>query len=78
MTGERFLQFETLKILALGVTAFGIATAAGVLMAKLMNLFARKNPINPLIGLGRGVGGCRWRPGCRRSKASGPIPTISC
>ena len=50
MTGESFLQAETLKILALGVVAFGIATACGVLMAKLMNLFARKNPINPLIG----------------------------
>ena len=50
MTGERFLQAETLKILALGVVAFGIATASGVLMAKVMNLFSRKNPINPLIG----------------------------
>jgi carboxybiotin decarboxylase len=50
MTGERFLQVETLKILALGVVAFGIATASGVLMAKTMNLFIRKDPINPLIG----------------------------
>jgi len=50
MTGERFLQAETLKILALGVVAFGIATAAGVLMAKTMNLFIRENKINPLIG----------------------------
>jgi len=49
MTGERFLQAETLKILALGVIAFGIATAAGVLMAKVMNLFS-ENKINPLIG----------------------------
>lgn len=50
MTGERFLQAETLKILALGVVAFGIATATGVLMAKAMNLFIRENKINPLIG----------------------------
>ncbi len=50
MTGERFLQVETLKILGLGVVAFGIATASGVLMAKLMNLVSRKSPINPLIG----------------------------
>jgi oxaloacetate decarboxylase beta subunit len=50
MTGERFLQGETLKILALGVIAFGIATAAGVLMAKGMNLFIKENKINPLIG----------------------------
>ncbi len=49
MTGERFLTAETLKILALGVVAFGISTAAGVLMAKTMNLFGREK-INPLIG----------------------------
>jgi len=50
MTGERFLQLETLMILGLGVVAFGIATASGVLMAKLMNKLSPKNPINPLIG----------------------------
>ena len=50
MTGERFLQVETLKILVLGIVAFAIATASGVIMAKVMNLFSRKNPINPLIG----------------------------
>lgn len=50
MTGERFLQVETLKILVLGIVAFGFSTAAGVLMARLMNLMSRKNPINPLIG----------------------------
>jgi len=49
MTGERFLTPETLKILGLGVVAFGVATACGVLMAKLMNLVSR-DPINPLIG----------------------------
>ncbi|EDY84335.1 sodium ion-translocating decarboxylase, beta subunit subfamily [Verrucomicrobiia bacterium DG1235] len=49
MTGDRFLKAETLAILALGIVAFGIATASGVLMAKLMNLFS-KNKINPLIG----------------------------
>jgi len=49
MTGERFLQVETLKILALGIVAFAISTASGVLMAKLMNLVSREK-INPLIG----------------------------
>lgn len=49
MTGSRFLQPETLLILGLGVVAFGVATASGVLMAKLMNLFS-KDKINPLIG----------------------------
>ncbi|SNT19742.1 sodium ion-translocating decarboxylase subunit beta [Tropicimonas sediminicola] len=49
MTGERFLNLDTMKILGLGVVAFGIATACGVLMAKAMNVFS-KNKINPLIG----------------------------
>jgi oxaloacetate decarboxylase beta subunit len=49
MTGERFLQVETLAILGLGVVAFGISTACGVLMAKLMNLVSAQK-INPLIG----------------------------
>ena len=50
MRGERFLQLETIKIIVLGVIAFSISTAGGVLMAKAMNMFSRKNPINPLIG----------------------------
>ncbi len=49
MTGERFIKAETLMILGLGVVAFGISTAAGILMAKGMNLCS-KNKINPLIG----------------------------
>lgn len=49
MTGERFLQVETLGILVLGVVAFGVSTASGVLMAKVMNKVS-KTPINPLIG----------------------------
>lgn len=49
MTAERFLNVQTISILALGVVAFGVATGSGVLMAKLMNLFS-KNKINPLIG----------------------------
>ena len=44
-----FLTLETLKILVLGIIAFSVATAAGVLMAKFMNLFS-KTKINPLIG----------------------------
>jgi sodium ion-translocating decarboxylase beta subunit len=50
MQGEKFLQLETIKIILLGVVAFSISTAAGVIAAKLMNLVSRKNPINPLIG----------------------------
>lgn len=48
-TAEKFLQPQTLIIIALGVVAFGIGTASGVLLAKLMNRFS-KDPINPLIG----------------------------
>jgi oxaloacetate decarboxylase beta subunit len=44
-----FLNPQTLGILVLGVIAFGVATAGGVLMAKLMNVFS-KDKINPLIG----------------------------
>ena len=50
MRGDRFLQLETIKIIVLGVIAFSISTAGGILMAKAMNMFSRKNPINPLIG----------------------------
>ena len=49
MTCDRFIRVETLSILALGVVAFGFSTAAGVVMAKCMNLFL-KDKINPLIG----------------------------
>ena len=48
-TAEAFLNIQTLKILAMGVVAFGLGTAGGVLLAKFMNLFS-KNKINPLIG----------------------------
>lgn len=46
---EKFLSGTTLGILALGLLAFCVGTAGGVLMAKLMNLFS-KEKINPLIG----------------------------
>lgn len=46
---HHFLNFQTLGILLLGIIAFVIATASGVLMAKILNLFSR-NKINPLIG----------------------------
>ncbi len=49
MTGERFLAPRTIMIIVMGVVAFGVSTAGGVLMAKAMNLFS-KNKINPLIG----------------------------
>ena len=46
---EYFLAAETLGIIALGLAAFAVSTASGVLIAKFMNLFLN-NKINPLIG----------------------------
>ena len=48
-TAKTFLKIQTLEIILMGVVAFGVATACGVLFAKLMNLFS-KNKVNPLIG----------------------------
>ena len=48
-TAEAFLDMNTLKIMCMGVIAFGLGTAGGVLLAKVMNLFT-KNKVNPLIG----------------------------
>ena len=48
---SEFLTPSTLKILAIGLTAFVVATASGVLFVKFMNLFLPKGKkINPLIG----------------------------
>jgi len=46
---EKFLNMETLGILALGLIAFGFGTAGGCIMGRIMNKFS-KDPINPLIG----------------------------
>ncbi len=48
--GSDFLTFATIKIVILGVVAFGFGTAGGVLLAKLMNKLSGGNSINPLIG----------------------------
>ena len=48
-TSTTFLSLSTIKILCMGVVAFGLGTAGGVLLAKFMNLFT-KNKVNPLIG----------------------------
>ena len=47
---SKFLTAQTLGILLMGVVAFGMGSAGGVLLAKFMNLFTKKNKINPLIG----------------------------
>ena len=49
LAADQFLTPETLGILSLGIIAFSIGTASGILMAKLMNVLSA-NKINPLIG----------------------------
>ena len=49
LSADQFLTVQTLFILVLGIVAFSLATAAGVIMAHIMNLFL-KEKINPLIG----------------------------
>ncbi len=48
-TANSFLNLQTLGILVVGIVAFGVGSASGVIMAKVMNLFLHKK-INPLIG----------------------------
>ena len=49
MTADKFLQVDTLLIMGLGLIAFIVDTAGGVLFAKFLNLFTKKK-INPMIG----------------------------
>jgi len=49
LQADKFLVPETLGIMVIGLLAFAAGTAAGVIMAKIMNKFS-KEPINPLIG----------------------------
>jgi carboxybiotin decarboxylase len=49
MTADSFLNWDTLKILLLGLFAFGLDTAAGIMFGKLLYIFSGKK-INPLIG----------------------------
>jgi oxaloacetate decarboxylase beta subunit len=49
-SAQAFLNTKTLMILCMGLVAFSFGTAAGVLMAKLMNKIYGGNSINPLIG----------------------------
>ena len=50
-TATSFLNIQTISILCVGIVAFGVGSASGVLMAKFMNLFLKEgSKINPLIG----------------------------
>jgi oxaloacetate decarboxylase beta subunit len=50
MEAAQFMKPTTLGIIVLGLLAFSLGTAGGVIFAKIMNLFSPHNPINPLIG----------------------------
>lgn len=49
LSADKFLNIETLGILVLGMVAFAIGTASGVIIAKIMNKMS-SSPVNPLIG----------------------------
>jgi oxaloacetate decarboxylase beta subunit len=49
LSSDKFLRWETIGVLLLGLFAFAVGTAGGVLLGKLMNKFS-KSPVNPLIG----------------------------
>ena len=49
MTPEKIINSKSIGIIVLGLVAFCVATAGGLIMAKIMNLFLKKK-INPLIG----------------------------
>jgi oxaloacetate decarboxylase beta subunit len=50
MTAEDFVNWKTIMIMLLGLIAFVMDSIGGVLFAKLLNLFFRKNRINPMVG----------------------------
>ena len=49
MSADVFLRREVIFIFVLGLLAFAVSTATGILLAKMMNLFAREK-LNPLLG----------------------------
>ena len=49
LSADKFLDFQTLGILFLGMAAFAVGTGTGVMMAKIMNVFST-HKVNPLIG----------------------------
>ena len=49
LEASQFLQPATLGIILIGLLAFSLGTAGGVIFAKIMNFFSPRNPINPLI-----------------------------
>ncbi|MDF2539589.1 MAG: putative rane protein [Herbinix sp.] len=50
MQADKFVNIDTLTIMGLGLVAFVFDSIGGVLFAKFLNLFLRKNKINPMVG----------------------------
>ncbi len=73
LSADKFLNIETLGILVLGMIAFGIGTASGVLLAKLMNKVI-KEPDQPADRRRRGLGGADVGPGGQQGGARGQPP----
>ena len=75
-TGTTFIRAETLKIVVLGVLAFIVGTAGGVIIAKIMNVFS-KTPLNPLIG-SAGVSAVPMAARVSQKEGQKPILRTSC
>lgn len=50
MRAERFVQWQTLMIMGLGLVAFVLDSVVGILFVKALNLFTPRNKINPMVG----------------------------
>ncbi len=50
MQAERFVQWQTLMIMGLGLVAFVLDSVVGILFVKALNLFTPRNKINPMVG----------------------------
>jgi oxaloacetate decarboxylase beta subunit len=50
MRADQFVQWQTLMIMGLGLVAFVLDSIVGVFFVKVLNLFASRNKINPMVG----------------------------
>ena len=77
MQGDRFLQAETLLIILLGIVAFGVATAGGVIAAKLMTSSGARIRSTPSSGP-QASPPSRWRPASPTMWARSTTPPTIC
>ena len=76
-SAEAFLNLDTLKIVLLGLVAFAVGTAGGVIFGKLLNVITG-GKTNPLIGSAGCVRRADGLPVCPRRWALRQIPQTSC